>query len=183
MEIDAAQRAHLQRYLDEIYRWNVRINLTTVPIEAAWERHIEESLRLIEVASLAAGARVADLGSGAGLPGIVLALVRPDLSVSLIEADRRKAGFLTHVAGLLGLEGATVVARRAETLASDPEHAGVYDVILSRAAAPPPRLGALALPLLRPGGELYALVGDAGEAAGLPGAEAVAPGVLRLVKR
>jgi 16S rRNA (guanine527-N7)-methyltransferase len=155
------ERAALDRYLDELDLWSRRLNLTRVPRERAWERHVEESTRLMEVADLTAGSRCADLGSGGGIPGVVVAVLRPDVVMTLVESDRRKAGFLVHVAGLLELDQVTVAPRRAEEMGTDPAHRETYDVVLSRAAAPPLHLCALALPLLRPGGTLWALVSDA----------------------
>ena len=120
------------------------------------------------------------------IPGIVVAVMRPDLSMTLIESDRRKAGFLVHVSGLLELENVSVVARRAEELAADPLHNGMYDAVLSRAAAPPGTLFALAAPLLAPGGALWALVSaaDAGTATPPPDPEfrldRPSPGILVL---
>ncbi len=113
--------------------------------------------------------------------------MRPDLAVTLVEADRRKAGFLVHVAGLLDLDNVTVAARRAEEMGRDPEHRAAYDAVVSRAAAPPPLLVELATPLLRAGASLWALVADAPSlAAGLVsaalGASAVEPGILRVEK-
>jgi 16S rRNA (guanine527-N7)-methyltransferase len=154
------QRRAIDRYLDELDLWNRRLNLTTVPRDQAWTRHVEESLRLLTVAELAGGSRCADLGSGGGIPGVIAAIVRPDLLMTLIEADRRKAGFLVHVCGLLELDNVTVAARRAEEMATDSAHHEMYDAVLSRAAAPALQLCALALPLLRPGGILWALVSD-----------------------
>ncbi len=154
------QRSAIDRYLDELDRWNRRLNLTTVPREQAWTRHVEESLRLLAVADLPDASRCADLGSGGGVPGVVVAIVRPDLPITLIEADRRKAGFLVHVCGLLELGHVTVAARRAEEVATDPAHREMYDAVLSRAAAPALQLCGLALPLLQPAGVLWALVSD-----------------------
>jgi 16S rRNA (guanine527-N7)-methyltransferase len=103
--------------------------------------------------------------------------------MTLVESDRRKAGFLTHVAGLLDLDNVAVAARRAEAMAGDPEYRGGYDAIVSRAAAPPALLVGLALPLLREGGRLWALVTDASAAANAlrdcgVHAKAPAPGIL-----
>ena len=154
------QRRAIDRYLDELDLWNRRLNLTTVPREQAWTRHVEESLRLLTVADLSGGSRGADLGSGGGIPGVIAAIVRPDVLMTLIEADLRKAGFLVHVCGLLELDNVTVAARRAEEMATDSAHHEMYDAVLSRAAAPALQLCALALPLLRPGGILWALVSD-----------------------
>jgi len=184
------QRRLLEHHLDELDLWNRRLNLTTVPRERAWERHVDEALTLLDSAGLATGSRCADLGSGGGVPGVVVAVMRPDVSVTLIESDRRKAGFLVHVCGLLELANVTVAARRAEELARDPLYRESYDTVVSRAAAPPPLLWRLSQPLLRSGGTLWALVSGADAAAavtvlaGDTGAEAHQParGVLS-VKR
>jgi 16S rRNA (guanine527-N7)-methyltransferase len=143
----------------------VRLNLTTVPRADAWDRHVGEALELLAVAPPAEGARLVDVGSGAGLPGIPMAVVRPDLEVVLCESDRRRAGFLTHVAGLLGLRGVSVIAVRAEELGRTAEARESFDAAVSRATAAPPVLCELCLPLLRCGGHLAALVRDAHAAA------------------
>jgi 16S rRNA (guanine527-N7)-methyltransferase len=155
------QAAALSSYLEELHRWNQRLNLTSVPKSESWQRHVEESLELLEVAAPGDWARVVDVGSGIGIPGVVVAVVRPDLRMTLLEADRRKAAFLTHVAGLFGLHQVTVLALRAEDAARQSDLRESFDVALSRAAAPPPVLCELALPLLAVGGRLCALVGDA----------------------
>jgi 16S rRNA (guanine(527)-N(7))-methyltransferase RsmG len=179
------QRSLLERHLDELGVWNQRLNLSTVPRERAWEKHVDESLALLAAASPAAGWRVADIGSGGGIPGVVVAVMRPDLAVTLVESDQRKAGFLVHMAGLLALDNVTIAPRRAEELGRDDEQRGRYDVVVSRAAAAPGRLVELAMPLLRDGASLWALVTDAAvvahDVAG-PGHRATAPasGILRV---
>jgi 16S rRNA (guanine527-N7)-methyltransferase len=154
------QRHLLNRHLDELDRWNRRLNLTTVPRDRAWDRHVVETLALLDRAVLPTGCRCADLGSGGGVPGLVIAILRPDLSMTLVESDRRKVGFLVHVCGLLDLANVTVVAQRVEEMARDPLHHEAYDAVVSRAMAPPPLLWTLAKPLLRLGGTLWALVSD-----------------------
>jgi 16S rRNA (guanine527-N7)-methyltransferase len=99
---------------------------------------------------------VCDLGSGAGLPGIVLALLRPDLDVVLLEPLLRRATFLTEVVEALGLARTQVVRARAEDAAGTV----VADVVVARAVAPLVRLAGWAGPLLRPGGQLLALKGE-----------------------
>ena len=157
----AKQRALLERHLDELDTWNRRRNLTAVPRDRAWEKHVEESLALLEAMKPAAGWHVVDIGAGGGIPGLVVAIMRPEVAVSLVEADRRKAGFLVHAAGLLDLGNVKVAARRAEEMGGDPEQRGRYDAVISRAAAPPPLLISLAMPLIRAGGSMWALVTDA----------------------
>lgn len=121
-------------------------------VDRLWERHLLNSAVLAEL--IPEGARVADLGSGAGLPGIPLALVRPDLTVDLVEPMARRTTFLTEVVAELGLTAVHIVRARAEGLA-----AGAYDVVTARALAPLDRLAAMALPAVRQGGRLLALKG------------------------
>jgi len=182
----------LVRYLDELYRWNQRINLTSIPREEAESRHLAEARHLLVHAAPATGARVADIGAGGGVPGLVMAILRPDLRVTLIESDRRKAGFLLHAAAACDCPLVTVEPRRAEEVGHDAAHRGGYDLVVSRATASPPVLCELGLPLLRAGGRLVALVAGAEVGAraaaaaasacggGLP--VALAPGVLSITK-
>ncbi|HEY7926419.1 MAG TPA: 16S rRNA (guanine(527)-N(7))-methyltransferase RsmG [Candidatus Dormibacteraeota bacterium] len=183
-----AQRRLLNRHLDELEWWNRRLNLTAVPRERAWERHVEESLALLEAMAPAAGWQVVDIGSGGGIPGLVIAIMRPDLAVTLVESDQRKAGFLVHASGLLELANVTVAARRAQEMGRHPDHAARYDAVVSRAAAPPPLIIQLSMPLLRSSGSLWALVSDAATAArdaadGGLRATAPAPGILAVQRR
>ena len=119
-----------------------------------WDRHLLNSLAVEPL--VPTGARVADVDSGAGLPGLAVALVRPDLSVDLIEPLLRRTVFLAEAVEALGLgQRVTVVRARAEQ-----GERGVYDVVLARAVAPLGTLAGWCLPLLRPGGALLALKGD-----------------------
>ena len=118
-QVIKSQRPALTLFLDELARWNARINLTSVPAPEGWRRHIDESVELLEAAAPPTGAAIVDVGSGAGIPGAVMAILRPDLRVTLLEADTRKAAFLDHVIGLLGLSGVTVSNVRAEDAGRD----------------------------------------------------------------
>ena len=117
-----------------------------------WERHLLNCAVIAEL--IPQGAAVDDIGSGAGLPGIVLALCRPDLRITLVEPLLRRSVFLDEVRVELGLPNVTVVRQRAE----DRVGAGA-DVVTARAVAPMHRLAGWCLPLLRPGGVLLALKG------------------------
>lgn len=122
-----------------------------------WDRHL---LNCAAVAPLIGpGVQVVDAGSGAGLPGIPLAIARPDLDVVLVDAAERRCGFLSQVVAVLGLQHVQVRQARVEQLAG----LGV-DVVTARALAPLPRLVDWCLPLLRPGGELLAIRGEHAEA-------------------
>jgi 16S rRNA (guanine527-N7)-methyltransferase len=121
-----------------------------------WERHVFNSVAVADLVPPVA--TVVDVGSGAGLPGIPLAVRRPDLRVTLLEPLLRRSVFLTEVVDALGLGGqVTVVRGRAE------EHRSTYDVVTSRAVAPLPRLVEWCLPLTAPGGAILALKGRSAE--------------------
>ena len=121
-------------------------------VDRLWERHIFNSLAVADL--IDPGASVVDVGSGAGLPGIPLALARTDISVTLVEPLLRRATFLTEVVADLALTGQIQVVRaRAE------EHAGRYDSVVSRAVAPLPRLVEWCEPLRSSTGTMLALKG------------------------
>ncbi len=126
-----------------------------------WDRHILNSAAIGEL--IDNGIRVADVGSGAGLPGIPLAIARPDLTVVLIEPLLRRATFLSEVIAMLGLSTVTVVRGRAEEPGVRKEH-GDFDAVTSRAVAALDKLSKWSIPLLRPGGVMVALKGDRAEA-------------------
>jgi 16S rRNA (guanine527-N7)-methyltransferase len=147
----------MQRYADLLADVGVERGLLGPrELPRLWERH------LINCAQIAPafewGARVCDLGSGAGLPGIVLALVRPDLEVTLLESLLRRSRFLHEVVAELDMERVEVVRGRAENQAG-----GEFDAVTARAVAPLDKLVRLALPMCRPGGTLVAMKGESAE--------------------
>ena len=125
-------------------------------VDRLWDRHILNSAAVAEL--LDAGDRIADIGSGAGLPGIPLALARPDLRLTLIEPLLRRSEFLREVVDDLGLE-ITIVRGRAEDR-SVLEQVGEMDAVVSRAVASLDKLTKWSLPLLRPDGRLVAIKGE-----------------------
>ncbi len=145
----------LALHLDLLRRWQQRINLVgRSTLTDPWRRHMLDSAQLAPL--LPERARVADLGSGAGFPGLVLAIVRGG-PVHLIESDGRKAAFLCEAARVTDAP-AEVHASRAEGLAL------AVDVVVARACAPLDRLLPLALPLLAPGGFCLFLKGAQADA-------------------
>lgn len=121
-----------------------------------WERHLLNSAAVS--AAVPGRAAVLDVGSGAGLPGVPLALVRPDLVITLVEPLLRRATFLHDVVAQLSLGNVTVQRARAEELA-----AASTDVVVARAVAPLAKLVGWTLPLVRPGGRLVAMKGQAAQ--------------------
>lgn len=122
-----------------------------------WDRHLLNCASVAEL--IPSDSSVADVGSGAGLPGIVLAVARPDLTVTLIEPMARRSAFLSDVVAALDLVSVRVVRARAEDLASRVREVPPTDIVTARAVAPLDRLTAWCLPLARVGGRMLALKG------------------------
>ncbi|MGQ4270001.1 16S rRNA (guanine(527)-N(7))-methyltransferase RsmG [Nocardiopsis changdeensis] len=123
-----------------------------------WERHVINCAVVEEL--LPEGAEVVDIGSGAGLPGLVLALVRPDIRMTLLEPLLRRTVFLNEAVEILDLPNVEVRRGRAEEAHGEL----LTDFVTARAVAPLPRLAGWSLPLLRKGGSLLALKGEQAEA-------------------
>jgi 16S rRNA (guanine527-N7)-methyltransferase len=159
--VTAGCLATVGEYLARLLAMNERMNLTSITdAPSAWERHAFDALSLLpHLAGVPAGGRLVDVGSGGGIPGIPLAIARPDLHVTLIEATQKKAGFLSAVSENLNLTHVTVRAERAEKLAVGPA-AGQFDVVTARAVARLATLVPLVVPLARVGGRLLLVKGQ-----------------------
>jgi 16S rRNA (guanine527-N7)-methyltransferase len=165
LDLDATIVNRFRRYRDLIAEAAGRFSLTTVRESAAIERrHFLESLALGSILAerglLADGARVIDVGSGAGLPGIPLKLAWPGLRLGLLESNAKRCAFLRDCVRELELEGVEVLEGRAEDFGQDLRHRAAYDLALARAVAPLPVLLEYALPYLRIGGRLAATKGS-----------------------
>ena len=150
-----------------------RAPISASTVKRARDVHIEDSLSGLEIESLAEARRVADLGSGAGLPGLVLAACRPDARFDLIESLGRKGEFLRETAGRMGLENVTVICERSEDWASS-QGREAYDAVTARAVGSLATLAELASPLLHDAGVLVAWKGARSEAEEAGGARAAA---------
>lgn len=143
----------------------------TDPVRGA-DVHVADSLVALEVPEVRAARRIADLGAGAGVPGLVLALALPEARVTLVESVGKKCDFMTRAAAAMGVSNAVAVHARAEAW---PDGIGAHDLVTARALAPLTALVEYAAPLLEEGGFLCAWKGqrDAGEEAdGAAAAEA-----------
>jgi 16S rRNA (guanine527-N7)-methyltransferase len=160
VSLTATMRDQLGTYLAQLLAMNELMNLTAIadPI-AAWEKHALDALTLVPLlAAVPAGAQLVDIGSGGGVPGIPLAIARPDLGVTLVEATQKKAHFLGAVAGALGLANVSVRAERAEQLIAT--CAGTFDVVTARAVANLSKLLPLTAPLAKVNGLLLFIKGQ-----------------------
>ncbi len=150
----------MSSYLELLLRWNARVNLTAVrDPETIVTRHFGESLFAARIllrggGESAAPATVADVGSGAGFPGVPMKLFAPALDVTLIESHNKKAAFLKEVARTLGVEGLRVFAGRAE------QWPGRADLVTLRAVEQFERALPVAAALVADGGKLGLLVGE-----------------------
>jgi 16S rRNA (guanine527-N7)-methyltransferase len=147
-------------YYRELVDWNKRMNLTAVTdCDEVQIKHFLDSLTVIagvKSTDTGQGFNVIDIGTGAGLPGIPLKIVRPDIRLALLEATSKKTKFLQHVIGRLGLDNVEVVNGRAEIIAHDLQYREIFHLALSRAVASLPTLVELALPFCIPGGRFIA---------------------------
>jgi 16S rRNA (guanine527-N7)-methyltransferase len=153
LELDTTQAQKLVAHLDLVDEWSERMNLTAIrerPQQVT--KHLLDSL---SVASWLRGKRIADIGSGAGFPGIPLAIVRPDLQFVLVESTGKKCRFLEHVRDALGLGNVEVVQSRAEAY----KPAARFDTVLARAVGPVTDLVRNAGALVAGGGRLLAMKG------------------------
>lgn len=162
---DDAAEQRFARYLALLLNWNARAGLTTVtaPDDIA-RRHFGESMALLGVLRRAGllpqGARLVDVGSGAGFPGLPMAIVDPSLRVTLLESHTRKAEFLRAAVESMGLVQVEVVHARAEDAARDLALREAFDGVVARAVAPLGVLVELTLPFVRLGGSLATPKGE-----------------------
>lgn len=162
-DLTAPCRHRLGRYLHLLLETNKQFNLTAIrEPDLAWRRHILESIAVVPAIGDEARSLI-DVGTGAGLPGLPIAILCPDLKVTLLEATGKKARFLGAVVGDLGLKNVKIITDRAETIAHQPEHREHYDLATARAVGPLNVLLELTLPFLLPGGRLLAMKGQAAE--------------------
>lgn len=157
LELAPATLAQFKVYLDELQLWNAKTNLTGLKtVRDIVIKHFLDSLAVLPF--LDGAASLMDLGSGAGFPGLVLKLVRPQITLTLVEGRQKKTTFLEYLVSRLKLTGVQVVQAHftpSQARKWEPK----VDAVVSRAAVILPRLLELAAPLLNPGGRLLALKG------------------------
>ena len=160
LPVSPAQREGVLAYVEQLARWNATYNLTAVRTpEAVWSQHIADCLAVLPaldryLAGLATPPRVLDVGSGGGLPGVLLALMRPALDVTCVDTVGKKAAFVRQVAGVLRLPNLRAEHSRVEALRTPPQ-----GLITSRAFASLPDFVHLTRHVLAPGGTWLAMKG------------------------
>lgn len=160
VSLNEGQLAAFDLYERELIAWNQRFNLTRITEPAhVRTKHFLDSLSCWLAMSRRPPQRVVDVGAGAGLPGLPLKILQPDLQLTLVEATTKKARFLEHMVQVLRLEKVTVVTQRVEETAHMPEHRAAYECAVARAVAPMAVLAEYLLPLVIEGGVAVAQKG------------------------
>jgi len=159
LNLSEANIADLELFLQEMGRWNQVHNLTAIEDQADSVRlHLIDSIAVLPVLKQflkSPNPRIADLGSGGGLPAIPIAIIQTDWRLTLIEAIRKKTAFLQHVRGKLKLKNIEVLSERVENVAL--QQPGQFDAVISRAFTNLARFLELSLPLLKPDGLVFAM--------------------------
>ena len=159
LNLGAANSADLELFLQEMGRWNQVHNLTAIEGEKNSIRlHLIDSIAVLPVLRrflTGPSPKIADLGSGGGLPAIPIAIVQPEWQLSLIEAIRKKTAFLQHVRGKLCLKNIQVLSERVEVVGKS--QPGQFDAVISRAFTNLAHFLELSLPLLKPDGLVFAM--------------------------
>jgi 16S rRNA (guanine527-N7)-methyltransferase len=159
LNLSDANIADLELFLQEMGRWNQVHNLTSIEDEKDSIRlHLIDSIAVLPVLRQflkGPTPKIADLGSGGGLPAIPISIVQPQWHLTLIEAIRKKTAFLQHVRGKLKLKNIEVLSERVESVAM--QQSGQFDAVISRAFTNLARFLELSLPLLKPEGLVFAM--------------------------
>ena len=164
LQLTSEQVAAFEIYAAELAEWNAKFNLTTITEpQAVQVRHFLDSLSIVQALPLQDRMRLIDVGTGAGFPGMALAIVFPEIDVTLLESTGKKVVFLDHVIDTLQLSNVHTLKARAEDAGQDRKHRAKYDLVLARAVARLPVLLEYMLPLARVGGHCIAMKGQAAQ--------------------
>ncbi|MDQ2885845.1 MAG: 16S rRNA (guanine(527)-N(7))-methyltransferase RsmG [Chloroflexota bacterium] len=154
LSLSDQQLEQFLRYQQELLNWNARFNLTAITDpEGVQVKHFLDSLTLLTVRDRSR-ARLLDIGSGAGFPGLALKIARPEWQITLLEATGKKVTFLRHIIETLHLDGIEAIQGRAEELAHQSSYRAAFDMVTARAVASLPILLEYSAPYCRVGGAI-----------------------------
>ncbi len=161
IEVSNSQLEKFELFLKELEEWNKRFNLTALKDEnEVIIKHIYDSLLIISNANWQKEAKVIDVGTGAGFPGLPLKIMNEELEITLVDSTEKKKEFLEHIIKILKLDKATALHARAEELGQREEYREIYDIAVARAVAKLPVLLEYCLPLVKVGGIFIAYKGS-----------------------
>lgn len=159
LRLTPRQLEQFQVYYQELIDWNRRMNLTAITdYDEVQVKHFLDSLTVVQALKLPLSkeTRLIDVGTGAGIPGIPLKILLPEIELVLLDATKKKASFLEHIIEKLRIKSTGVVVGRAEEVAHRPEYRQQFDLVLSRAVAELSTLVELTLPFCAIGGRFIA---------------------------
>lgn len=161
LELSDQQIAQFDQLTHELIDWNQRMNLTAItePDEIMIKHHLD-SLTLLKVLYEFDGLKMIDVGTGAGFPGLAMAIVFPQLHVMFMDSTGKKLKFIDHVGQALKLDNIETMHARAEDAGNDPKHREAYDIVTARAVARMPALMEYTLPLAQLEGQVVAMKGS-----------------------
>lgn len=165
VHLTGRQVMSLITYEKELMDWNQKFNLTAIrDLESIRTKHFLDSFSCVLAWKASPPARLIDVGTGAGFPGIPLKILYPNMKLTLVESVGKKAMFCQHIVSVLGLEEVEVVHKRAEDLGQNPKHRECYDWAVARAVANLNVLSEYLIPLVKIGGRMLAQKGESGPA-------------------
>ena len=142
-----------------LYEWNERMNLTSVPASEAVTRHYLDSISCLKKITIKKNSKIIDVGTGAGFPGLPLAILKPKASFLLLDSIQKKLDYIELVKHDLELDNVSVLHARAEDLVNDDHYKDKFDFVLSRAVAPLKKLLPITLPFINTDGRVVAMKG------------------------
>lgn len=158
--LDREQMRRLERFADELIYWNEKVNMISRrDTENLWERHIAHSLTILKYCNIPNKARLLDIGTGGGFPGIPLAIARPDIFATLTDSIAKKVKMTKMFAQHTGLKTIESLNVRVETLADREQYLHYFDIIAARAVAPTTEIIGWTRKLLKKGGQYIFLKG------------------------
>ena len=164
IELTEQQIEQFATYDRLLREWNENLNLTTIiDPEGVRVRHFLDSLSVVDVMDFDDGDKIIDVGTGAGFPGLALAIVFPNVDVTLLDSVQKKLKFLDAVIEETGVTNCSTIHGRAEDLGQDPNHREQYDVVIARAVALLPVLLEYLVPLAKVGGFCIAMKGESAQ--------------------